>query len=146
MTLSDDLDGIFLDIGPHRIQVIDAINDWADWVLKLLFDSREQSLKSTGSVWSLYDLIASLIRRDAIERTINSQLRSDARISILKAIDELFESFTRQIEFDVAALPDADPEPHDQNWWWNRIPSAGPLAREASSLIETYFSTGGHDR
>src|SRR6476620_12456957 len=72
MTLSDDLDGIFLDIGPHRIRLIDAINDWADRVLKLLFDSREQSLKSTGSVWSLYDLIASLIRRDAIERTINS--------------------------------------------------------------------------
>jgi len=44
MTLSDDLDGIFLDIGPHRIQVIDAIIDWADRVLKLLFDSREQSL------------------------------------------------------------------------------------------------------
>lgn len=142
MRLSQEIANIQLQIGPHRVQLIDAINDWSDRVLKLLFDSRQKELARDGSTWSLYDLVGSLIRRDAIEVAIREALGVAARISILKAADELFRSFTREIEIDVALLAEENPEPHDAHWWWNRIPSSGPLAEEISTVIETYFRGG----
>lgn len=139
MTLSDEISDIYLQIGPNHVLLIDAINDWADRVLKLLFDSRERDPRPDAFVWNLYDLVASLIRRDAIERAISSRLGTGSRISLLAAADELFSSFTRAINIDVAALTEEDPQPHDENWWWHRIPTEGPLAAEAEAILRDYF-------
>lgn len=125
--------------GPRDWPLVDLIDDWGNRVLKFLYDIEKGKDTNDGSAWNENDLIGCCILRDVIQNCIDAKLSADFRSSTLRAIDELFRSFTYLSERDICEITCQLSEhlDHDDSWWWHRIPRKGALADELAAIIDT---------
>ncbi|GAA1370309.1 hypothetical protein [Streptomyces beijiangensis] len=111
------------------ITLTHLLASWKAHVEKLESDISLPS--SDRSVWGAHDLIAALIIRDSIQDglgALDAPLRSRFD-SLLSEVDERFTSFTEPDALLRIEKVHARPE-GEREWWWKRIPAAGPAREE----------------
>lgn len=99
---------------------------------------------SDRTAWGAYDLIAALALRSLLARGLEnaepSSLGGFKRA--LNDVDSRFREFTEYDESGVVRRIDSEGRPSDE-WWWDRIPSSGPIRREIEQI--NHSSDSGHD-
>jgi hypothetical protein len=122
-----ELQGQVHETGHGRtVVVLDLIDSWAGHVLRLFRESTGQVPDS----WGAHDYIAALYVRDrlgnALKRMTN-EIHRDDPFSV-QTIDSLFVSFTSaDVEHQLRRFQDELP---GDPWWWQRIPTTGPVATQ----------------
>jgi hypothetical protein len=115
--------------------VLELIDAWAARVLKLLNDIDAGLTTADAEAWSIHDLIGSFYLRDSIENSLSSVkgVAAGRRVASLEAVDRLFRGMTTEDAYGIVRLVEQD-GPGD-GWWWNRVPSAGPIADEIREIV-----------
>jgi hypothetical protein len=124
---SINLVSVNVEVGEGKsIAALDLVDGWASHVLRLLHESGA-SVQDDDLASGAHDWIAALYLRDRVQRVVDAAVPAT-----VEATDELFRSFTKPDEeqFLRRAAHDLPREP----WWWGRIPTAGPVARELSAI------------
>jgi hypothetical protein len=106
---------------------LDLIDSWSAHVVRFALESGAS--EPSGTDWGVHDYIAALYIRDQVRLCVHqvTPTKEDAPFTV-QAADELLRSFTvpdiderlRHVANDVPRSP----------WWWGRIPSSGPVARD----------------
>lgn len=131
-----DVGSAHVEFGQGMESLLGLIDAWAGRVLKLFFDTDPGVDPNDGSTWTINDLVGALYLRDAVERGLRDLAqrrgRSMAEVAAVRAVDELFKTFTADDKRGVVQLTDtAAPS---SPWWWRRLPVTGPVATEADEI------------
>lgn len=124
------LEAMTIDLGHgHTRTAADLVVGWAAHVTRL---SQERHLRPPADrdAWNAHDYVASLVIRGFAQRALDhldKHLQSRVRRTVAR-FDELLLSFT---EPDVRGLLRRfAAEDADERWWWDRIPTSGPVHDE----------------
>jgi hypothetical protein len=103
---------------PHALFF--ALDAWASEVLVLRADALGEGNDPTREFRRLDDLFGSYKARDRLGR-----IESSDYVFVVRAIDDLFKSFTENIGRDWLGLTGMADQA-GLGWWWARLPIAGP--------------------
>ena len=126
------LSSITFPASPNRLaRLVDMVGAWREHLGK--FEADLSAPADDRSVWGAHDYIAALAIRDRVARGL-AILDPDIRAGIEPVVAELDQRFADFTEPDVEGCTEridgrADP---DRQWWWQRIPKAGPVREEIS--------------
>ena len=123
---SGDLSSATVEFGGRRRPLLDLVDSWARHVRRF---ARESSGADFDSSWGVYDYIAALHIRDAVARGLGDQPDLPPPVA---AADELLRRFTEPDHDRL--LQRAEPDAPRDPWWWQRVPSAGPVATDLAAL------------
>jgi hypothetical protein len=115
------LSGIEVEFGGRARPLLDLVGSWAQHVLRL-YNERNTTFEQSPYAWGVWDLGAANIIREVVARALVENGLDDP--PVLNAIDELFKSFTSSREVDWGRLMH---EQRGTGWWWDRIPTSGPV-------------------
>ena len=122
---------IKVSFGGKPMSLIDLVDAWAQHVLRL-YGERNETFESSPDAWGIWDLGAAYIIREALSSGMSG--RELERPPALVAVDELLKSFTHTRSPDWKELMNEERGP---GWWWDRIPTSGPVLAEYSSAKGT---------
>ncbi|WP_202565681.1 hypothetical protein [Agreia sp. COWG] len=123
-----------------------VVNGWAAevWLDYQAQDSKRQDRRD----WSPYDFIGGLSLRSILFTAENRMREVGALVGVVPQIevaDQLFRTITQQ---DVnRMIPkiwtwSERGEPSNEEWWWKRIPSSGPILEEFTQITNGQATTG----
>jgi hypothetical protein len=115
------LAAIEVPFGGQQMLLIDLVDAWAQHVLRL-YHERDESLDSKPDAWGVWDLGAAYIIRETLSRALSGGACEPP--PSLVAIDELLRSFTSDRAPNWTELMNEERGP---GWWWDRIPTSGPV-------------------
>ena len=115
-------------VDSHGTSLIDLIDSWSGHVLRLLRELDLAWEDPANDVWGVFDLAGAYYVRDRIDSIL---ARTHAtRPHGVELADCLLLTFTLETPFEwqshTGQLPGV-------GWWWQRIPSRGPVRQEIDS-------------
>ena len=113
-----------VDTGERELPLLTVVDSWARHVLRLAEESKGVETRDS---WVSHDYVGALYVRDEIERGLSGEINPT-----VAAIDELLRGFTRPDEFGELRI--LGYEVPSEPWWWQRVPSTGPIADELHAL------------
>lgn len=127
------------------VTVIELISWWAGSVMKLKNDidsGQRLADDDEGKLWHVYDLVGAYALRGRVQQAFDKVVETygPTRIALLEAVDTLFVSFTEVDSRHVAR--DAERRgfvPRSGAWWWDRLPTSGPVAEHARTFPDGGF-------
>lgn len=92
------------------------------------------SLLTNPAVWNEHDYVAALFIRDFIETGLSLLDKSmvSAAQKLVSLADTEYISFTRD-GYRALLGRAAQIETEDRGWWWDRIPTSGPVSDQLTS-------------
>jgi hypothetical protein len=129
----EDMSRVMVDLGYGRkrslLQLVDA---WSDHVLRL-YRERDMTLAEAPSAWGVHDYIAALSIRDHLEHGLE-QITEQRIPSVVEIADELLRTFTATASAGMTRLSAFDETIPTEPWWWQRLPTTGPVAEEVRAF------------
>ena len=119
-----------IDMGNGKtISGLDLVDSWSARVLRLFHEANDPHSMSMSSCWGVHDFIAALFIRDHLDNGIHHvNHEGEADPFAVQVADELFQSFT--VLDAKGRLRTARSDLSHEPWWWQRIPSRGPIRDE----------------
>jgi hypothetical protein len=105
------------------IYLLDLADGWAQHVLRFIAEAGSQ--ETPPDFWGGDDFIGALHLRSRLEEALRGE---PIDLPTVAAVDELFRRFTKSD--DDAWLQRSGHEIPSEPWWWQRVPAAGPAAKE----------------
>lgn len=128
------LSSITVQVSPAKsICLVRLLEAWRLHVTRL---EEELNLSdSVRTVWGVFDLVAALSLRSFIAQGMRDPRfnHSEGLIRALRDVDSCLVSFTEIDQSETMRRLDGRLRPSDE-WWWNRIPLAGPIRREIERM------------
>lgn len=125
--------------------MIQLISWWAGSVMKLK-DDIETGLSleddPRGKLWHVYDLVGAYNIREWVQRCYEKVVDTygPTRIALLEATDSLLKTFTEpDVRHVIRDARHQDQLPEAGAWWWDRIPTTGPVAEHARTFPDGGF-------
>ena len=107
--------------------LLDLVDSWARDVLRFVTQASTHWRDDDPELWRTDDFVGTLHLRDRLKAAITG-VADTAPLAAVSVTDELFRRFTVFDETDSLALSGHDVS--RERWWWQRVPTAGPVARE----------------
>lgn len=119
--------------GPRTFLLLNMIDDWARRVVKFASDTADDPHPEGAIVWGFHDMVLAFEFREMIESSRPRENDVVADIAVLDAADLLLMKIT---EADGRALYERIyPNAVTPNWWWDRLPTTGPVRAEAEEIL-----------
>lgn len=112
--------------GGRSVYLLDLVDAWAADVW-LFANEAAAPTDPLADDRTVFDFIAALHLRNRLDRALRA-IDGDVALSCVAAADELFRRFT---VFDgTQTLQRGYPDARREPWWWERVPTAGPVFDE----------------
>ena len=119
--------------GSRQVSLLDLVDDWAQRVVKFASDIAETRSLDEGTTWGFHDIVGAFQLRDAIESSVPKQEGGTAAdIAVLQATDLLLMKLTE--DGGRPLYQRIYPEDVTPRWWWDRLPTVGPVREEAEEI------------
>ncbi|WP_148616436.1 hypothetical protein [Nocardioides rubriscoriae] len=133
MARSDEWRAAVVALNPDvSLSMGELVAGWDSHIRRIIAEL--DAKQNDQTVWGIYDFIAALHLRDAVERGLKALHGSPfaAAFAEVAALDQRFVDHTERDHHALLHAFLAAEQPRSDAWWWHRVPTRGPIRFDLS--------------